>query len=173
MTLSKKNPGKRMYQALEVHFALYLALNKLHIATFIEKNQIIEKELKEAVIESITEIGDYNMSNKDSVKQTHQKMLNKNKDISFKELMVDFDKKFKNQNRFYKNYMQLFEKLLLFIRAFREKNWELYLYSLHLLCPYFFSFDITIYARMTPTYLSQMHELKEKDKTTWDYFLKV
>ena len=163
MTLGQIKDGKHMHRALEAHFALYFALNKFYIATFIEKNLIIEKELKEAVIEPITEVGDYDMSNKDSVKQAHQKMLNENKDINFNKLIVDFDKELQN-------YIQLFEKLLSFIRASTEQNWELPLYSLRLLCPYFFAFDMTNYARMTPVYLSQMHELKKKNKTTWALF---
>ena len=119
--------GKHIYRVLEGHFALYLASNKLYIATFIENYLIIEKELKEAVAESITEIGDHNMSNKDSVEQAHQKMLDENNDINFNKLIVDFDKELQNQNRFYKNYMQLFEKLTLFIRTSRELNVELHL----------------------------------------------
>ena len=62
--------------------------------------------------------------------------------------------------------MDLFEKLLLFIRASREQNWELHLYSLHRLSPFFFAFD-TADARMTPVHLPQIHELKEKDTRTW------
>ena len=38
--------GKQMYRALEAHFVLYLVLYNLYIATFVEKNQIIEKDLK-------------------------------------------------------------------------------------------------------------------------------
>ena len=64
--------------------------------------------------------------------------------------------------------MDLFEKLLIFIQASREKNWELHLYNLHQLCPYFFAFDMTNYIRMTPVDLSQMYELKKKDTRTWD-----
>ena len=34
--------------------------------------------------------------------------------------------------------------------------------------PYFFAFNMTNYARMTPVYLSQMFELKDKDQQTWE-----
>ena len=56
--LGQIKDGKQMHQDLETHFALYIALNKLYIATLIENNLIIEKELEEVVIESITEVGD-------------------------------------------------------------------------------------------------------------------
>ena len=56
--LGQIKDGKQMHQDLETHFALHIALNKLYIATLIENNLIIEKELEEVVIESITEVGD-------------------------------------------------------------------------------------------------------------------
>ena len=62
--------------------------------------------------------------------------------------------------------MDLFEKLLLFIRASSEQNMEPQLYSLHRLCPYFFAFDMTNCGRITPAYLSQMCEVNEKDNKT-------
>ena len=56
--LGQIKDGKQMHQDLETHFALYIALNKLYIATLIENNLIIEKELEEVVIKSITDVGD-------------------------------------------------------------------------------------------------------------------
>ena len=144
-------------------FCIVLCFQQILYCNIYREESDNRKRLKETVIEPITEVGDYDMSNKDSVKQAHQKMLNENKDINFNKLIVDFDKELQN-------YIQLFEKLLSFIRASREQNWELPLYSLRLLCPYFFAFDMTNYARMTPVYLSQMHELKKKNKTTWALF---
>ena len=63
--------------------------------------------------------------------------------------------------------MNLFERILLFIRATREESWELHLRSLHELSPFFVSFDMINYARMTTVYLSQMMDLKESDDKTW------
>ena len=60
--------------------------------------------------------------------------------------------------------MDLFEVILLLIRASREQSWELHLQSLNLLCSYFFAFDMLNYACMTAVYLAQMNELKEKDE---------
>ena len=79
----------------------------------------------------------------------------------------DFDKSLGNQAKFYLIYMNLFERILLFISATREESWELHLRRLHELCPYFFSFDMINYARMTPVYLSQMMDLKENNEKTW------
>ena len=72
--------------------------------------------------------------------------------------------KIRTTARFYCNYMDLFEVILLFIRTSREQSWEIHLQSLNLLFPYCFACDILNYARMTPVYLEQIYELKEKDE---------
>ena len=74
----------------------------------------------------------------------------------------------KLQARFYRNYMSMFETLLLFIRASRQQCWGLHLEALNAMVLYFFAFDMLNYARLTPVYLSQMIELKEKDRETWE-----
>ena len=112
---------------------LYLALYKLYISAFVEKNEVIEREMKEAVVEAITEVRKYQMSNKDIIKLNHKNVLLSNSNINFESLIKEFDDSLQNQSRCYKNYITLFEKLLLFIRASREQNWQLHLYSLHLL----------------------------------------
>ena len=84
--------------------------------------------------------------------------------INLSELQSQFDSSLSNQARFYRNYMDLFKFILVFIRASREQLWELHLQSLNLLCPYFFAFDMLNYALMTPVYLAQMYEMKEKDE---------
>ena len=53
--------------------------------------------------------------------------------------------------------------ILMFIRASREGDWNLYLESLKALAKYFFAHDRLNYARMVPLYLAQMHRLKIDD----------
>ena len=110
---------------------------------------------------------EYSKENKDIIRHNHQDVLDVMKSINFSILQDDFDKSLDNQAKFYLIYMNLFERILLFIRATREESWELHLRSLHKLCPSFFSFDMIKYARMTPVYLSQMMDLKENDEKTW------
>ena len=69
--------------------------------------------------------------------------------INLSELQSQFDSSLSNQARFYRNYMDLFEVVLLLIRVSREQSWKLHLQSLILLCPFFFAFDMLNYARMT------------------------
>ena len=75
-----------------------------------------------------------------------------------------------NQARYYRNYMAAFEILLLFIRASWQQSWELRLEALNEMVPSFFAFDMLSYARLTPVYMSQITELKEKDNDTWQAF---
>ena len=92
-------------------------------------------------------------------------------ELNFQQLKKEFDENLKNQSKFYKNHMLLFETLLLFIRASRQRLWKLHLQSLHCLCPYFFVFDILNYARITPVYLSQVCQLRNDDPTIWNRFV--
>ena len=82
-----------------------------------------------------------------------------------------FDKSLTNQAKYFRNFMKLLELLLLFTRATRQQLWELHLSTLHEFAKYFFACDMFNYAPMTPVYLSQMYELKEKDSETWDFFI--
>ena len=49
-----------------------------------------------------------------------------------------FDEGLNYQAKFLRNYMKMFEVLLLFIQASCEDNWELHRASLELMIPYFF-----------------------------------
>ena len=77
-----------------------------------------------------------------------------------------FHKSLTNQAKYFRNFMKVFELLLLFTQATRRQLWEL-----HELAKYFFANDMFNYARITPVYLSQMYELKEKDSETWKFFM--
>ena len=166
-TIEQIKEGKHMYRALEAHFSMYLALKKLYMKKFIDDHLGIEKDLREAVIDAVSNVPEYSKENKDIIRHNHQDVLDVMKSINFSVLQDGFDESLDNQAKFYLIYMNLFERILLFIRATREESWELHLRSLHKLCPFFFSFDMIKYARMTPVYLSQMMDLKENDEKTW------
>ena len=69
----------------------------------------------------------------------------------------------KNQAKFFKKYLKLFETLILFFCASRQQGWELHLASLHCSCKYLFTFDTINYAHLRLVYLTKMFSLKEKD----------
>ena len=110
-----------MYRALEAHFSLYLALNKLYMRKFVDDLQEIEKDLKEAVVYAISSVPEYAKENKEITRHNHQDLLDGMNSINFAGLQDDFNKSLNNQAKFYRIYMNLFEKILLFICATREE----------------------------------------------------
>ena len=116
------------------------------MSKFVNDNQEIEKEIREAVMNAIS-VSDYTKEKNDFVKPKHTSLLETLKNVGFSTLQNIFDASLNNQASFYCIYMKLFESTL-FIRAIREESWELHLYSLHKLCPYFFAFDTTNCGRM-------------------------
>ena len=68
-----------------------------------------------------------------------------------------------NLFKFARDCMKFVMCILMFIRASREGDWNLYLESLKALAKYFFAHDRLNYARMVPLYLAQMHRLKIDD----------
>ena len=87
-----------MYRALEVNFVWYLALYKFYITTFIEKNQLIKKDLKGSIADALTEVQEFHASKNVSIVQNHQKILDAIRAIEFSK---EFDSSLKNQCKFY------------------------------------------------------------------------
>ena len=96
-----------MYLTLDAHSALYLTLYKLYIAKFIDKNQIIEKDLKELFLGTITKVRDYHASNNVSIKRNHKKLLDTKVAIEFPKLQKEFDGNLKSKCKLYMNMIFL------------------------------------------------------------------
>ncbi len=105
-----------------------------------------------------------------SFKDGHIELINTLNNIEFQEKQEEFDNSLTKQAKFLRNFMKMFESLLLFIRATRQNNWELHLTSLNALVMYFFAQDLQNYAKMAPVYLSEMFALEEQDPELWEYF---
>ena len=58
-TIEYIKEGKNMYRVLEAHFSMYLALKKLYMKKFINDHLGIEKDLREAVIDSVSNVPEY------------------------------------------------------------------------------------------------------------------
>ena len=168
-TIDQIKDGKHFYRCPEAYFPMYLALYRCHILASINSNQEIKKELRRNVVNTITEVSEYNSSKTDVIKDSHRSLLEAIETTNFAQLQKEFDSQLSNQSRFFRNFMKLFELVLLLIRASRDQLWELRFQSLHALCPYFVALDINNYAQMSPVYLSQMYVLKEKDPQTWEF----
>ena len=118
-TIEQIKEGKHMYRALEAHFSMYLALKKLY-KKFIDDHLEIEKDLREAVIDAVSNLSEYSKENKGIIRHNHQDVLNVMKSTNFSVLQDDLDKSLDNQAKFYLIYMDLFERILLFFCATRE-----------------------------------------------------
>ena len=57
---------------------------------------------------------------------------------------------------FWWNYMRMVEIQQLFIRAQRDGNWDLHIYSFQLMLPYFMRYDHMNYARWGTVYLDEI-----------------
>ena len=168
-TVEQIKNGHHLYKYFEGHRMLYLALFKEYISTMVAANPSIEKELRDAIIAEIT-IAKEKRETKASLIISHAKILQILNSFDFLKYQKQFHNELKNQAKFLKNFMALFETLIMFIRARRQQDWELHLASLHCLCKYFFTFDMINYARLRPAYLTKMFSLKEKDPDTWQMF---
>ena len=169
-TVEQIKDGNHLYRCFEGHQILYFSLFKEYVVSLIDSHPLIEKDLREGIINGITAIENYKQESKERLIENHQKLIELISSIDFITLQTEFDQQLTNQAKFLRNYMSLFETLLLFLHASRQQNWELHLVSLHNLCKYFFAFDMINYARLTPVYIAKMLSLKDEDPETWNMF---
>ena len=57
-TIDQIKDAKHIYRVLEAYFSLYFVSYRLHMRKFIDDNQETEKELKESVINTISDVSD-------------------------------------------------------------------------------------------------------------------
>ena len=74
-TIGQIKGGKHMYRKMEAHFSLFLTFYKLHMTRLIYNNQEFVKELKESVMNAISDLSEYVKEKKDPVKHSHEYLL--------------------------------------------------------------------------------------------------
>ena len=164
-TLGQILAGKHMKRAMEAHMTLYLSLYGLYLKSFLEKFPETLETISEIKSRKTSMKEHIEKNNKEEVKISHQTLNDIFESIDDK--LKVHSEKLEYQGRFFRNYMDMFENLLLFVRASRQGAWELHLSSLNEFVKYFFAHDQLNYARMTPLYLATMTELKESEE--WNY----
>ena len=169
-TVEQIKNGKHIKRSFEGFLTLYVSLYKIYLNELIDQNLLIEKELRQGVIIAITSLNDYRNAEKVELIKTHESLVAILQSLNFQEIQNNFHTSLNHEAQFLRIFMRMFEYLLLFIRATRQKMWELHLASLHELVKYFFAFDMQNYARLTPVYLAEMFSLKETDSYIWNYF---
>ena len=173
VTFERIKDGKELQRALELHTVLYLTLHsRYYIEFFFENNEgivgiidIVRKYIDDTP-------GGQSCIDVERLREIKTRIIDKLNSELFYEKLQAFEEDLGKQATFYRNYMKMFELLLLFIRGTRQRLWELHLASLHKLVKYFFAHDKQNYARMVPVYLSEMYALKGNHPEVWEFFLK-
>ena len=170
VTVEQIMKGTHMKRGMEAYTTLYLTFHKLYLKEFFNKFPHMEEKLS-SLLSSY--LGNFDESDTfGHLRCNHDDVLNLITGIEIFEFFERFDGQLHHQPRFLRNCMQMYEILLLFVRATRQDIWNLRLTSLELMIPYFFAHDLQNYARLIPEYLAQMYESKEKDNQIWEFFKK-
>ena len=168
-TLSQIIGGKRMKMAMEAHTTMYLALYHGYLNAASNEHPEIVDMLDRIRTANLFFEGVEYKRRKDRCKNHREEIRKVMNEEGLSEKLQIFFKSLDHQDRFLRNYMDMFESLLLFVRSSRQGLWELHLSSLDGLIKYFFAHDHLNYARMTPLYRATMLELKSNDLETWQY----
>ena len=134
VTLCQIKDGKHLYHSLEAHFVLYLTLDQNYITKILEKHSDIHRCLEEIID---TNIATMNENSTLVIKDTYNKIKSVLLSLNFRTLQSNFDESLKNQAQSFRNYMKVFEHLLLFLLATRQQISTLHLTALHALSRYF------------------------------------
>ena len=117
-----------MKRSVEAYTTLYIALWKIYLEKFLENNPEIERDVRRANANIIDDlIDDCLKGDNDGMVHNVSSMTEILKSISFPQMQENFDLQLKHQAKFLRNFMTMFEKLLLFIRATRRGLWHLHL----------------------------------------------
>lgn len=165
-TLGQIIDGKHMKRGVEAHMTIYLSLYNLYLDSVFEKHP--------EIFEAVSLIAkDFSKKINDNTKSSHgahySNVITDIEQSGVLNLFESFDESLQQQALFLRNYMIMYEALLLFIRSSREGDWELHLSSLDNMTKYFFAHDQINYARLVPLYLATMNELLSEDVPSWNY----
>ena len=108
--------------------------------------------------------------------ETTDQSISELKDMldALEDLMEEFSAYMRQQSKTYiywENLMQMIVILLQYIRAERDSNWELHMECVTMMAPMFFIAGHTNYARWTPVYIVDMHEMKYTAPSIYAEFL--
>ena len=162
-TMEQIKSGKHMKRSVEAFTTMYTALFHLYVQQIMNGNPLLEKEVREQLIESVNNTENFLSRDSSQLIANHDHLQEFLDSINFLEVQTRFDSSLQNVGKFLRNFMKMVENLMLFIRASREGNWKLHLASLDSFVKYFFAHDLHNYARYIPIYL------EESDPEIWQY----
>ena len=85
-------------------------------------NPLIEKEVRDAIIDGITIAENYERETKATLVISDAKILQVLNSLDFLKYQKQFENQLKNQAKFLKNYTTLFKVLIMFFRASRQQD---------------------------------------------------
>ena len=166
LVVGKILEGKNMKRCLDAYLILYSSLSQLLLKAFYQTEPSMENTIKDICGPLLLKLQtNINVS----LPEVHQALLDKLKDIEFFDRFYQFRSNLKKQAKFLSNVVDMIGNLMLYIRGTRQKLWKLHLASQDSFVKYFFCLDLQNYARMMPVHLSQLYELQDHDKDTWDF----
>ena len=107
-----------MKQGFKAHMILYLSLSNLFYNDLLKVYPLTQLNLADELAKLKGNI----QSSKGSLKELFNESLSKMQDDGLLKKIKQFDEGLNYQAKFLRNYMKMFEVLLLFIRASREEN---------------------------------------------------
>lgn len=169
-TITRILEGKQYYRCLEAHMITVLALCDFFIEKIIPELEIINYFHSRSA-DLLNLYNSINNKNMDETVKTQFQNLVKN--------FGDLDQYFANAYlkgegtfKFICNYIKQFETILTYyIKATRNKEFDLHLKSTDALIKYFFAHDHLNYARLLSLYLSSMTFVKKNHPGIWQKFL--
>ena len=167
-TLKQILDGKHMKRAVEAHITMYLALSSIYFHEWYSEHPEYAHHLSE-VKKELSYLSSLSNDKTEDIKMSSDQLFQVFEESKLLETLESYGDALNYQGQFLKNYMNMCECLLLFIRSSRQGLWSLHLSLLNSLVKYFFAHDQINYARLTPLYIADMLQLKDTDRKTWNY----
>ena len=163
-TVPKILNGKQYYRALEAHINLLqvVSVNPEYGELFSDISVLLHQSYEKSVTSSPG----------NSLPESLSIAIQLYENSDFVQKLTEFEKSFTKQQKFVMPYIKQFETILLYVRATRERNFELHLEATHALIKYYFAHDYLNYARLLPVYLSCMQNTEKNHPDVWAEFLK-
>ena len=129
-TMEQIKGGKHYKRSFEAYLTLYMSLFHVYTKEFFTDQVVLKIATQEAVSVYAT-YEDYKFTD----------FVDELAGLTLFDSLKEFDRRLTGQAKFLRNFMDLIEIMLLFVRATRQGLWELHLASLERFTKYFFAYD--------------------------------
>ena len=154
-----------MKRCIAAFLILYSALFDLLMKSFLNSNKVIKDTVKDIVAPLLMEI----QINPDYIATAHCNLIEHLKTIEFFDEFEKYRNGLQKQGKYLSNVTRMIQNMLLYLRGTKQQLWNLHLAAQDSFVKYFFSLDLQNYARMAPTELSLMYDIKNNDPVTWEF----